>query len=235
MLLTAREAADKLGVKLDTLYAYVSRGRLQSVAVPGTRERRYRSEDVAALRDNRSGARPAQSSDPEQLMPVIGSSICLIENGRFYYRGRDAVRLSTAATLEEIARLLWLDGAGGAPPFTGGVASAATASGLIERCQIQLTTLGDDDLSSFDLTRAGTILNRLAHSARTRRRDRPRAALTRANSSPARRGVAVARGGRRAAAPGLVLIADHEPIRRLRRRRVASTEREPRRRSTAAL
>ena len=157
MLLTAREAADKLGVKLDTLYAYVSRGRLQSVAVPGTRERRYRSEDVAALRDNRSGARPAQSSDPEQLMPVIGSSICLIENGRFYYRGRDAVRLSTAATLEEIARLLWLDGAGGAPPFTGGVASAATASGLIERCQIQLTALGDDDLSSFDLTRAGTI------------------------------------------------------------------------------
>ena len=74
MLLTAREAADKLGVKLDTLYAYVSRGRLQSVVVPGTRERRYRSEDVAALRDNRSGARPAQSSDPEALMPVIGSA-----------------------------------------------------------------------------------------------------------------------------------------------------------------
>ena len=36
-------------------------------------------------------------------------------------------------------------------------ASAATASGLIERCQIQLTALGDDDLSSFDLTRAGAI------------------------------------------------------------------------------
>jgi citrate synthase len=157
MLLTAREAADKLGVKLDTLYAYVSRGRLQSVAVPGTRERRYRSEDVAALRGNRSGARPAQSSDPEALMSVIGSSICLIENGRFYYRGRDAVHLSTAATLEEIARLLWLDGAGGEPVFTSGPANAVTASGLIERCQTQLTALGDDDLSSFDLTRAGAI------------------------------------------------------------------------------
>ena len=45
-------------------------------------------------------------------MPVIGSSICLIENGRFYYRGQDAVRLSDEATLEEIARLLWLDEAG---------------------------------------------------------------------------------------------------------------------------
>jgi citrate synthase len=157
MFLTAREAADKLGVKLDTLYAYVSRGRLHSVAVPGTRERRYRSEDVAALRDNRSGARPAQSFDSEQLMPVIGSSICLIENGRFYYRGRDAVQLSRAAPLEDIARLLWLDEAADAPALTGRSASAATASGLIERCQLQLTALGDDDLSSFDLSRAGAI------------------------------------------------------------------------------
>ena len=49
MLLTARETADRLGIKLDTLYAYVSRGRLRSVMVPGTRERRYRSEEVEAF------------------------------------------------------------------------------------------------------------------------------------------------------------------------------------------
>ena len=55
MLLTARQTADRLGVKLDTLYAYVSRGRLRSVMVPGTRERRYRSEDVEALLGGRSG------------------------------------------------------------------------------------------------------------------------------------------------------------------------------------
>src|SRR5215831_19149800 len=109
ILLTARQAADRLGIKLDTLYAYVSRGRLRSVMVPGTRERRYRSEDVEALLDSRSGARPPQSAEPEALMPVIGSSICLIEDGRFYYRGEDAVRLSDSATLEEVARLLWLD------------------------------------------------------------------------------------------------------------------------------
>ena len=42
-------------------------------------------------------------------MPVIGSSICLIENGRLFYRGKDAVRLSEGATLEDVARLLWLD------------------------------------------------------------------------------------------------------------------------------
>src|SRR5262249_8915018 len=140
MLLTAREAADKLGVKLETLYAYVSRGRLQSVAVPGTRERRYRSEDVAALRDSRSGARPVQSSDPEALMPVIGSSICLIENGRFYYRGRDAVGLSERASLEEAARLLWLDEAGSQYADAGGPGPApctAPASGVMRGCQIR--------------------------------------------------------------------------------------------------
>src|ERR1700674_3317531 len=108
MLLTARQAAERLGIKLDTLYAYVSRGRLRSVMVPGTRERRYRSEDVEALLDARSGVRSTPSSDPEALMSAIGLSICLIENGRFYYRGQDAVRLSDRATLEEIVRLLWL-------------------------------------------------------------------------------------------------------------------------------
>ena len=157
MLLNARQTADRLGVKLDTLYAYVSRGRLRSVMVPGTRERRYRSEDVEALLDGRSGARPPRGSDPEALMPVIGSSVCMIENGRFYYRGQAAARLADEATLEEIARLLWLDDAG------SGLADLSTPnrsanvpaiSGLIERCQNRLVALGDEDLPALDLTRA---------------------------------------------------------------------------------
>ena len=158
-LLTARQAADRLGIKLDTLYAYVSRGRLRSVTVPGTRERRYRDVDVEALLGARSGVRPPASPDPEALMPVIGSSICLIENGRFYYRGQDAVRLSGGATLEDIARLLWLDETG--PELTDAIwpgpgrpFSPTAGSGPIERCQIRLTLLADEDLSALDLTRA---------------------------------------------------------------------------------
>jgi citrate synthase len=160
MLLTARQAAERLGIKLDTLYAYVSRRRLRSVMVPGTRERRYRSEDIEALLDARSGARPPHSPDPEALMPVIGSSICLIEDGHLYYRGKDAVRLSDAATLEEIARLLWLDEAGSEPMDASEPtrsASAVLASGLIEYCQIRLSALGDEDLPELDLTRARVI------------------------------------------------------------------------------
>src|SRR5215469_7049818 len=101
-LLTAREAADRLGIKLDTLYAYVSRGRLNSVSVSGSRERRYRSEEVDGL-----GARGGPASADPLALSAIDSAICLIEEGRLYYRGRDAIRLSDSATLEDVAALLW--------------------------------------------------------------------------------------------------------------------------------
>jgi citrate synthase len=160
MLLTARETADRLGVKLDTLYAYVSRGRLRSVMVPGTRERRYRSEDVEALLGARFGTRSPPTSDTEGSMSPIGSSICLIDSGRFYYRGQDAVRLSDWATLEDIARLLWLDETVSEPTEAGRpgrAGDAASISGLIERCQIRLATLADEDLAALDLTRSQVI------------------------------------------------------------------------------
>jgi citrate synthase len=155
-LLTAREAADRLGIKLDTLYAYVSRGRLRSVAVPGTRERRYRAQDIEALHDSRPGARPPSTPDPYALTPVIASSICLIENGRLYYRGRDAVRISDSATLEEIAKLLWLAEGGSEPASGTGAIRPATPgppSGLIERCQLRIVALGEEAPPTGDLSR----------------------------------------------------------------------------------
>ena len=160
MLLTARETADRLGVKLDTLYAYVSRGRLRSVTVPGTRERRYRSEDVEALLGARFGTRSPPTSDTEGSMSPIGSSICLIDSGRFYYRGQDAVRLSDRTTLEDIAKLLWLDETVSEPTEArrpGRTGDAGSISGLIERCQIRLATLADEDLAALDLTRSQVI------------------------------------------------------------------------------
>src|SRR6266850_1866109 len=160
MLLTSRQAADRLGIKLDTLYAYVSRGRLRSVSVPGSRERRYRVEDVEVLRDTRGGEKGVRGTDPDALMPVIGSSICLIENGRLYYRGEDAILLSEVATLEQVATLLWRDEAGS--DSEGGDATSVfsdgiSTSGLIERCQTRLAALADKDLPALDLTRAGVI------------------------------------------------------------------------------
>src|SRR3954454_4479775 len=111
--LRARDAAARLGVKLDTLYAYVSRGLLRSVAVPGSRERHYHADDIEWFRLGRGGERGR-----EALIPVIDSAICLIENGRFFYRGHDAVRLADTATLEEAASLLWGDEPGAASPIS---------------------------------------------------------------------------------------------------------------------
>ncbi len=66
MLLTAHQAADRLGIKVETLYAYVSRGRLRSVAVSGSRERRYRIDDVEALRALRGGAKAATAGPDDR-------------------------------------------------------------------------------------------------------------------------------------------------------------------------
>ena len=164
-LLSAGEAAARLGVKLDTLYAYVSRGRLRSVAAPGSRQRRYRAEDIEALRAARGRAGGGGEPAAEAAMPVIESTICLIEGGRFYYRGHDVLRLSDSASLEEVAQLLWAAPGStvsplslppsAAPPPAAGRASA-TPPDLIVRCQQQLATLAGDSAAT-DLTRAGVV------------------------------------------------------------------------------
>ena len=56
--LTAAEAAALLDVEVPSLYAYVSRGLLASHADPrDPRARRYRREEVAALRGRREARR----------------------------------------------------------------------------------------------------------------------------------------------------------------------------------
>ncbi len=213
MLLTARDAADRLGIKLDTLYAYVSRGRLRSIIVPGTRERRYRVEDVEALLDIRAGEKTPRRTDPEPWTPVIDSSICLIDNGRLYYRGQDAIRLSETATLEQIATLLWRAEEGSEPadapaarPSPGGI----RAAGLIERCQIRLAALADEDLPAVDLTRPGVIRT----GRRILRELAACVAVARPSREPVHRQLADAWRSDPAGADilrrCLVLIADHE-------------------------
>jgi citrate synthase len=176
-LLTAQEAATWLGIKLDTLYAYVSRGRLHSVAVPGTRERHYRPEDIEAFRAARGSLRELRDTGADALMPVIDSAICLIKDGRLYYRGHDAVRLSDSATLEDIADLLWgtrdrqmrthsAPASARVAPSAGvrGRSKELTARGfgIIERCQISLATLAAGDLAKSDLAPAAVA--RTGHS-----------------------------------------------------------------------
>jgi citrate synthase len=126
-LLSARETARRLGVKLDTLYAYVSRGLLRSVAMADSRERHYPADEVERFRLGRRADRARQA-----LMPVIDTGISLIENGRFYYRGVDALALADTASLEEAATLLWggdIGQAGPAPGLTPTLSSPLAGEG----------------------------------------------------------------------------------------------------------
>ncbi len=103
-LLTAAEAASRLGVKPETLYAYVSRGLLTSTRVPGERSSRYPAQEVERLaaRATRAAGRFARSSPP-----TVQTRLTLIADGRLSYRGRDAVELARTASYESVAAWLW--------------------------------------------------------------------------------------------------------------------------------
>ncbi|HET6856090.1 MAG TPA: citrate synthase, partial [Streptomyces sp.] len=100
--LTTREAAARLGVKPETVYAYVSRGRLSSRPAPGGRGSTLDAEEVDALA-RRTGRR--ESSAAVDL--TFRTRLTLIEDDRYYFRGVDAVELARHHGYEEVAEWLW--------------------------------------------------------------------------------------------------------------------------------
>lgn len=110
-LVTAREAARRLGVRLPTLYAYVSRGFLRSV--PGERKlsRLYYREEVERLRTRHQahGGHAAVAAGALQWgEPVLDSALTDIGAEGPRYRGHAATSLAEkGATFEAVAELLW--------------------------------------------------------------------------------------------------------------------------------
>lgn len=110
--LSAREAAAMLGVKLPTVYAYTSRGLIQSVPGGKGRARRYRRRDLERLcarRDARAGHGPVAAAALRQGEPVMDSAITLISTERGpIYRGRSAIDLAgEGRSLEWVAEGIW--------------------------------------------------------------------------------------------------------------------------------
>ncbi|MEO6193777.1 MAG: citrate/2-methylcitrate synthase, partial [Thermoanaerobaculia bacterium] len=191
--LTAQEAAAELGVSLTTLYAYASRGMLRSEPVPGEpRARRYPREDVLRLREKKELRKEPEKAAPKALswgMPVLESALTLIQDGRLYYRGRDAVELARTATVEEVAALLWTGDPGEAQKLFLGEPSGIAwhlpehlLEGLtpVERCQVALPLAGAADLAAWDLRPAAVA----ATGARILRLMAEIAAETAAGASP---------------------------------------------------
>lgn len=105
------EACAVLGVQPQTLYAYVSRGKVETTSDPtDTRRSLYRVEDVALLAKRKQAGRKHETLAANTLFgsePSIPTALCAFFRGRPYYRGQDAVQLAEAGTLEDTARLLW--------------------------------------------------------------------------------------------------------------------------------
>ena len=155
--ITAAEALGILGVRAQTLYANVSRGKIR--ARPDKADSRrslYHREDVLRMAKRSNGRRKVETVAAQAIEwgdPVLPSSISTVVDGRLWYRGQDAVALSRTASLEDIAALLWecptvpcLRSATGLNPAIHG---AGGFEGALRRGLVTLAERSANDLPSL--------------------------------------------------------------------------------------
>ena len=188
-----------------------------------SRLKRYLRDDVLRLverKDFRSNPAKAAEKGLRWGSPVLQSSLTLIDGGRLFYRGLDAIELADTSTLEQVAALLWTGDTERTqalftdhampPSLTAAISKSIRRLGPVERCQVILSLAAGSDLSAHDLrdaavAKTGARVLRLLFSAVVGFRAAPplELALIRA-WAPNRPSIAPAL---RAA---LILCADHE-------------------------
>jgi citrate synthase len=100
-VISADEAAQLLGVKPATVYAYVSRGLLHSHRRPGSRQSWFDARDVGRLAASRGQGRDRR---PEV---AISTAVARVDGSRLWYRDHDAVELAATRSFEEVCQYLW--------------------------------------------------------------------------------------------------------------------------------
>lgn len=130
----AAAAAERLGVKTATLYAYVSRGVLRRRHSADGRRSLFDPAEVERLALR---GRPRHRPGPTEL--VIESEITELGDGRPYYRGRDALALAASATFEDVARWLWTAETPGEQPWRA--TEAAVRAGMAAQAGLPAETL----------------------------------------------------------------------------------------------
>ncbi len=233
--LTARAAAERLGVKLQTLYAYTSRGLLRSVPGGQGPSRLYPRADVERLhaRDRTRRQPPPPGGAPLRFgEPSLDSSITwLSETDGPVYRGHPALALAARdVPFEAAAELLWsgelpatlprwdAEDLGLSIPRIRGVLPAKTPA--LAFLPVFVAALGSHDPDRFDsgvgavLPRARRLLRRcaaaLALVSDSKRIDAALGAPSVAESLALALGVRVNRRSVAAINKALVLLADHE-------------------------
>ncbi|TQK51399.1 citrate synthase [Streptomyces sp. SLBN-118] len=161
--LTTREAAARLGVKPETVYAYVSRGQLSSRRDPTGRGSTFDAKEVDAL-VRRGRREPSAGSDVTQR---IRTRITLIDKDRYYFRGVDATELAHRYGYEEIADWLWTGTLRPGVRFTSPAETLAAArcavdalpahSGSTDRLRVAAIAAAVADPLRFDLDRDAVL------------------------------------------------------------------------------
>ncbi len=110
--LTSKQVLKELDIKPQTLYAYVSRGWIKSIADPNTRGRLYLKSDIDKLQIRkraRSGHAVAAASAIHFGDPVLESSIAEILENTVHYRNYDLFTdlADQNVPFENVAELLW--------------------------------------------------------------------------------------------------------------------------------
>lgn len=150
--LTAAEALQVMGVRLQTLYANVSRKKIRAKPDPkDPRRSLYHEADVRKMARRRGGQRKATAVAAAAIEwgdPILSSAISTVVDGRLYYRGRDAVVLSEERTLEDVASVLWAV-EGGDAPHVEAHESPLAASSPLQRAFLALGLRAATDLSSY--------------------------------------------------------------------------------------
>ena len=108
---TAHEAMQILGVRAQTLYAYVSRGWIHSIAQKGVRDRLYLGDDIQRV-SMRSVARSGHGAVAASAMnwgaPIFPTSVTEITPQGPRYRGHLAADLvKSGVSFEAVAEILW--------------------------------------------------------------------------------------------------------------------------------
>jgi citrate synthase len=101
-MLESDEAARRLGVKVTTLYAYVSRGLLVSHPSGSGRRSLFEVDEVERL-----ARRSRQGRATETRMVTVTTGITQLTEEGPLYRGRAATELATAESFETVAEWLW--------------------------------------------------------------------------------------------------------------------------------
>lgn len=159
--LSTAEVARRLGVKPETVYAYVSRGLLTSMPRrDGRRGSLFVEDEVARMAERGPHRRRPGATD-------IRTELTELTDDGLYYRGRDVAELATTSSPEEVARLLWTGEPSERPPFPAPAERVALARSvtaalpdtarLTDRIRVAVVALGAADPLRFDLSTAAVV------------------------------------------------------------------------------